>query len=355
VDANNNHYAFLGLEPFASVEDVAAAVERVSKQANALANTNPARSQELREELRQIRYDLLTTDERRYTYDNALLDAIGQRSVDVESAVTSRWAESGSISAASQPAAGGRSVNGLPMQHPSPSTVNRRGRLWIAAGIGLAILAAGGGGYAIASGALRSTVAGPASTATTLPSPTSAATVTSTATPRPTSTPKPQHAVVKLSTPVPQDTVPPPPISGTQLVTQDVADYINARDAAYGPNHDTSGLDSTVSSTALSAIMCTLQNKSDSLKNTHAYFTYTPVRLGNARVSVTGNTATVTQFKEEVRTLHKSDGTIDASQDSYTVTYSLSRASGSWKVVDYNWVTPGGASGGASVDAGTCR
>jgi predicted nucleic acid-binding Zn ribbon protein len=62
-------YAVLGLGPGAHTGEIAAAVERMSRQASALANTAPRRSQELREITRAIKRDLLSGPEARQRYD----------------------------------------------------------------------------------------------------------------------------------------------------------------------------------------------------------------------------------------------------------------------------------------------
>jgi hypothetical protein len=62
-------YAVLGVGPAASAGEIAAAVERLSRQASALANTAPHRSQELRETTRAIKRDLLSGPEARQRYD----------------------------------------------------------------------------------------------------------------------------------------------------------------------------------------------------------------------------------------------------------------------------------------------
>jgi hypothetical protein len=68
-------YAFLRLEPDATEEEITAAVERLSRQASALATTAPERSQQLRETLRSIKRDLLSGPESRQRYDQARAQA----------------------------------------------------------------------------------------------------------------------------------------------------------------------------------------------------------------------------------------------------------------------------------------
>jgi double zinc ribbon protein len=66
---NNNWYAFLRLSPEATAEEIQSAVERLSRQASALAATAPERSQLLRETIRSIKRDLLSGPENRRRYD----------------------------------------------------------------------------------------------------------------------------------------------------------------------------------------------------------------------------------------------------------------------------------------------
>lgn len=67
-----DHYAYLGVDPSVDSRAIAAAVERYSKRANALANTQPSLSQDIRERLRRIKADLLTSPEHRAAYDRSL-------------------------------------------------------------------------------------------------------------------------------------------------------------------------------------------------------------------------------------------------------------------------------------------
>ena len=68
-------YAVLRLTPDASAEEIASAVERLSRQASALATTAPERSQQLRETLRSIKRDLLSGPENRQRYDQSRAQA----------------------------------------------------------------------------------------------------------------------------------------------------------------------------------------------------------------------------------------------------------------------------------------
>lgn len=69
VMANDDWYAALQLPTGATTEEIAQAVEKRSRQAAALANTAPERSQQLREQTRAIKRDLLSGDEARAAYD----------------------------------------------------------------------------------------------------------------------------------------------------------------------------------------------------------------------------------------------------------------------------------------------
>ncbi len=77
-----NWYSFLGVGPDATTEQVTAAVERLSRQANALAVTAPERARQLRDQIRAIKQDLLSGPESRRRYDHGLL-AREPKSADV--------------------------------------------------------------------------------------------------------------------------------------------------------------------------------------------------------------------------------------------------------------------------------
>lgn len=70
--SESDWYSVLGLESLASTEEITTAVERMSRQASALANTAPHRSQQLREVVRAIKRDLLSGAEARQRYDQSL-------------------------------------------------------------------------------------------------------------------------------------------------------------------------------------------------------------------------------------------------------------------------------------------
>jgi Double zinc ribbon len=62
-------YAYLRLSPGATTEQIEQAVERLSRQATALAMTAPERSQLLRDTIRSIKRDLLSGPDSRQRYD----------------------------------------------------------------------------------------------------------------------------------------------------------------------------------------------------------------------------------------------------------------------------------------------
>jgi len=66
-------YALLGLSDDASERDLDTAIERLSRQASALVNSAPERSQQLRDTVRAIRGDLLSGPEARRRYDERVL------------------------------------------------------------------------------------------------------------------------------------------------------------------------------------------------------------------------------------------------------------------------------------------
>lgn len=76
-------YAFLRLSPQASEEEIAQAVERLSRQAAALAVTAPERSQRLRDTVRLIKRDLLSGPESRHRYDLGMAALAPQTPVPV--------------------------------------------------------------------------------------------------------------------------------------------------------------------------------------------------------------------------------------------------------------------------------
>jgi DnaJ-class molecular chaperone len=70
-------YAYLRLPSEATTEEIERAVERLSRQASALAATAPERSQLLRETIRSIKRDLLSGPESRRRYDAPRAQPIG--------------------------------------------------------------------------------------------------------------------------------------------------------------------------------------------------------------------------------------------------------------------------------------
>jgi hypothetical protein len=68
-------YSVLGLDTAAPTEQITAAVEKLARQANALALTAPERARQLRDQVRAIKQDLLSGPERRQLYDRQLAAA----------------------------------------------------------------------------------------------------------------------------------------------------------------------------------------------------------------------------------------------------------------------------------------
>lgn len=81
--APGDWYSVLGLAPEATAEQITQAVERLSRQANALAVTAPERARLLRDQVRAIKQDLLSGAESRRRYD----DAVIQRTIPTAPAV----------------------------------------------------------------------------------------------------------------------------------------------------------------------------------------------------------------------------------------------------------------------------
>jgi ARC6-like, IMS domain len=327
VDASDNHYAFLGLEPFASVEDVAAAVERVSKQANALANTNPARSQELREQLRQIRYDLLTTDERRYTYDNALLDNLGGDSLYRDSGATSGQPDPvrtpGSVRSTIPPS----NMFEEPPDNGGRAATKHRSRFWLIAAIVAVGLVAGGGGFAVARGGLGHVAGSTAtSTATSLPSPTSAPTAPATLTPAP----------VPTSTRVPTAAPPPTKSGNGPVLTGAVRGAISA--AIHRSN------DAFVSSMACAcdrgledvktgADLQTYLGRIHAMQSKGQHENITTNSLDIQSITLeTSTSATALVRKDELTKYYTGETMISSCALPYVVEYHLVKVGGDWKV-----------------------
>jgi hypothetical protein len=70
-----NWYEVLGIAMGATDTVVDEAIERMSRQASALANTAPDRSQQMRDTLRAIKRDLRSDAEARFRYDEKLSEA----------------------------------------------------------------------------------------------------------------------------------------------------------------------------------------------------------------------------------------------------------------------------------------
>jgi len=71
-DWPSNWYAVLGVDPAATTQQITAAVERLTRHANALSLTAPERARHLRDQVRAIKQDLLSGAEQRERYDQHL-------------------------------------------------------------------------------------------------------------------------------------------------------------------------------------------------------------------------------------------------------------------------------------------
>jgi uncharacterized OB-fold protein len=71
-DRAQDWYSVLGLAAAATTEEIGSAVERLTRQASALALTAPERSRQLREQARAIKLDLLSGEAQRQHYDQDL-------------------------------------------------------------------------------------------------------------------------------------------------------------------------------------------------------------------------------------------------------------------------------------------
>lgn len=117
-------YGYLGVSSAATGEEIGAAVERLSRQASALATTAPERSQSLRETIRKIKQDLLSGPDSRQRYDETLARA--QFAAPGPSLPPAR--SPASAAPPGMPAAAGAPVGGLPPGSPRPATGSRLAR-----------------------------------------------------------------------------------------------------------------------------------------------------------------------------------------------------------------------------------
>jgi ribosomal protein L32 len=99
-------YAVLRLTPDASAEEIAGAVERLSRQATSLATTAPERSQQLRETLRSIKRDLLSGPENRQRYDQSRAQARTAVPPQAPAAPTAQHPPAAAVASAPASAAG---------------------------------------------------------------------------------------------------------------------------------------------------------------------------------------------------------------------------------------------------------
>jgi hypothetical protein len=97
-----------------------------------------------------------------------------------------------------------------------------------------------------------------------------------------------------------------------------------------------------------------LRDRSNSLLNTDAYFTYQDLADSYDPANIAGTTATVVEHKHQILTVHNSDGTTSSQDNTFTVTYSLVNQAGQWLVDDYSYVSATGFTGSASADAQPC-
>jgi hypothetical protein len=336
---SEDHYEFLGVDMFASHEEIRAAIERFSKQANALANTAPERSQQLRERLRRIREDLLTTPARRESYNRRLPEE-GRRAKGDDLPLTADW----KMGPASAPS--GRQAAHDPLrtgfEAGMPSSGRSRRIIWGAiVVIPLAAL--------LAFGVVRSLpVLGsyPHPTAT----PTASATPTGvpTATPRPTPTPLPPPS----ATPFQPTVITANPAQ--QAVANAVEAYNSARKLRSGPTYDDSQVYSTMTGVASRAILCLVDNNGKNLQDIGAYLVTTGETHGSQAIAIDGNTAALREHKSDVQFEYYADGTHTTTPEGFTVSYTLVNDGTGWKVSDYSWVGDQGGTGSAAEDASRC-
>jgi hypothetical protein len=163
-----SNYEMLGVDMFASSSEIQAAVERLSRQANAIANTDPERSRVIREQIRRIKEELLSGEERRNAYNRRLV-AAGKADL-TPNAPSSAWESE--FDGRQRGQGGGRGGGNRPGMPVALGQPGRRGlrRYWVVAVAILVVIAAAVGAVA-ASTLAHVNVA--VSTATALTTPTS--------------------------------------------------------------------------------------------------------------------------------------------------------------------------------------
>lgn len=134
--------------------------------------------------------------------------------------------------------------------------------------------------------------------------------------------------------PVVADTPTPTPYNPQAGAIAAVQAYHAAAEAAYGPQHDDSQVDQTMTGVVRDAILCVMRDRSDSLMNTRAYFTYQDLADQFGPVSIQGDSATVVEHKHQILTLHKADGSTSDQDNTFTVTYTVTRSGNGWLVAD---------------------
>jgi hypothetical protein len=122
-------------------------------------------------------------------------------------------------------------------------------------------------------------------------------------------------------------------LAARKAIVDAVQSYLTARNGAYGPSYDATGLSRTLTGRALSAARCILQQ----LRSSGGYYLFNtaPTDDPSVQVNTAQTRATYTQTWDGHTTQNYGDGTQSTFRDKYTVSYYLSNTPGGWKVGDY--------------------
>jgi hypothetical protein len=295
MEGLGSHYSFLGIDSSASRATVSAAVERLEAEAAARVTWDTQGSYEMRERLLRIREDLLSSEQRRQSYDRWLAQAQAKHEgVTIERQPRSevvRHVASGGYGAVA--ASGGK--NGGKAKRVRPVAL-----LAIAVAM-LAALAGATGAIAFNSLTDRAKPATPGRTST----PSSTAT------------------------------------TDTRPIVEAVGLYRRSQWAAYGPTYNFTIASRFSVGEALKAVIC----QSHLFRSIPKYNTYSDFKVRGTKVTVTGASATVSQTISETSSSHypkNPPGQQLVGQGYlFNALYSVERTGGGWRVFDYTYVTDG--------------
>jgi ARC6-like, IMS domain len=320
MQPRENHYDLLGVDMFAPRTAIEAAVERISKQANAMANTDPAHSQQLRNRIRQVKEDLLEGEERRNIYNRRILDLQREEFSGADSLpLTAEWRTDESprarrVGSGVFPRAPESAASGYSAAPSAPPSSDRLTPVLIGAAVAVAILIVAGTTFALVRQKGGSTPA--------IAPPTAAPTIR----------------------PLPPTATPPPTPDPTQVAQRALAEVkravrlSNDRWSASMQCACDQGLEQVKMGGDLQNYLNqiqVLQSKSEHWLITLYSFTIASAQLDSS------NSATAYAWKNELHQLYQGSALVSSCANPYEVRYHLARQNGTWKV-DATSVTSGG-------------